>query len=234
MIVFSRDALWVERLRRLAARGGWPFARFEDAPRATSGAASRGGLVVVDRELAARSPAGAVKKLRALHPRAAIVLACAESELGSAAVAAALSSGADDAVVKAWDDERLRARLAEARDRAIAADERHVPDGSLRAERRSRRVYARRGGRWSPVELPAAEFTLLWTLLSAGGEAVSRGRLLDELRADAGVEVEAATVARRMLALRRALAPRGVAVVSVRGGCYRLAPASPSRRRSTT
>ena len=233
MIVFSRDEPWVERLRRLAARGGWPFESRDGLPRSARGEFSENVLVILDRELAARSPSGVVKGLRGLHPSAAVVLACGDSELGADAMAAALSSGADETVVKSWADDRLLARLSAARDRAFSAAVRVSDDGGLKAERRSHRVFARARGRWTEIALPAAEFALLWRLMSAGGEEVSRERLLDELGAGRR-EVEAATISRRMLSLRRALSPWKGKVETVRGGCYRLVPPASSRRRSTT
>jgi DNA-binding response OmpR family regulator len=69
-------------------------------------------------------------------------------------------------------------------------------------------------------------------LLQSEGDAVSRERLLDVLRQSAGREVEAETVSRRALSLRRALAPWKGKIETVRGGFYRLV--SSSRRRSTT
>ena len=234
MIVFSRDEKWAERLRRLAGQGGWAVEARADLPRVAREAPSEHALIVLDRALTSKTPADAVKILRVNHPLAAIVLACADSELGADAVSVVLSSGADETVGKSWEDWRLLSLLSAVRDRAIAAAVRVSADGALKAERRSRRVFARAraGGRWAEVPLPAAEFSLLWLLLSADGEAVSRARLLDALGAGAGREVEAETVSRRVLSLRRALAPWKGAIETVRGGFYRLV--SSARRRSMT
>ena len=119
------------------------------------------------------------------------------------------------------------------RDEVLASAVRVSVDGALKAEKRSRRVFFLRRGRWEPLEVAAAEFALLWTLLSADGEAVSRESLLAALRQTAGRDVEAETVSRRALSLRRSLAPWKGTIETVRGGFYRLV-SSAARRRSTT
>ncbi|MDE2141841.1 MAG: hypothetical protein KGJ84_05460, partial [Elusimicrobia bacterium] len=72
----------------------------------------------------------------------------------------------------------------------------------------------------------------LWSLLGARGEPVSRERLLSELSAVSGREVEYETVSRRALSLRKSLGRWKGTLESVRGGFYRLT--SSARRRSTT
>jgi DNA-binding response OmpR family regulator len=231
MLVLSRDADWIERLERLAARGGWTVAaRAELSARGerTAGQA----LVLLDRALAGPVPARAVAVLRESYPEASVVLVCVDEELSPAAVAAALSSGADETVVKTWPDSRLADRLASLRDAALAAGLRLSADGALKVDRRSRRAYARARGRWETLPLTAPDLELLWRLLIREGEDVTRAELLQALKDAFGREVEAETVSRRILALRRALKPwRGGVLESVRGGRYRLAS---SRRRSTT
>ncbi len=230
MISVARDAAWAERLRRFAERGGWPFAAAETAP-APGSATGEHALVVLERA-AVRGPlTRAVAELRASFPSARIAVAFSEGELGTDGVAAGLASGADEVLVKTWPDERLFARLAAARDAALAAAVRVSADGLLKAERRSRRAFVRARGRWTELPVPAAEFSLLWLLLSHEGSAVSRGRLLDALRDAAGREVEIETVSRRALSLRRALAPWKGKIETVRGGFYRLVS---SCRRSRT
>ncbi|MDE2491811.1 MAG: response regulator transcription factor [Elusimicrobia bacterium] len=230
MIVFSIDEAWLKRLRALAASRGWEF----DARAALPGAAdapSESPLAVVDRALAGTAPARAVAALRAAHPGARVALACGDDELGVDGVAAALASGADEALAKSWPDARLLERLSSLRDAALADAVLESEDGTLRAERRSRRVFVRARGRRRELALPAAEFALLWRLLAARGAGVSRECLLEALAASSGREVEAETVARRVLSLRRALAPWTAGRVETLRGGYRLAS---SRRRSTT
>jgi DNA-binding response OmpR family regulator len=230
MLVLSRDVAWIERLRRLAERGGWPVEASDKlAARDLSGPDR--ALVVLDRALAGAAPARAVAALRGAFATAAIVLACAEVELGADAVAAALSSGADDTIVKSWPDARLSARLSSLRDGALAAEVRASADGALKIDRRSRRAFVRAGGRWSALALTAPDFELLWRLLVREGEEVSRAELLHALKTAFGREVEVETVSRRVLALRRVLKTWKGRIESVRGGRYRLV--SP-RRRSTT
>jgi DNA-binding response OmpR family regulator len=230
MISLSRDAAWAERLRRFAARGGWPFAGSE---RASDDAAAERAVIVLDRAAADGPLPRAVAGLRARFPDAQIVVAFSEDEFGAAGAAAGVDSGADEVVLKSWADARLFARLSSARDAGLAAAVRVSSDGGLKAEHRSRRVFVLRRGRWATLDVPAAEFALLWTLLSVEGAPVSRERLLDVLRRAAGREVEAETVSRRALSLRRALSPWKGRIETVRGGFYRLVPAQ-SLRRSTT
>jgi len=230
VLLITRDAAWIERLSRGARRGGWPV-EAQSAPPTRNSAPAERALIVLDRALAGGAPARAVAALRAEYAMAAIVLACTEDELGPASMAAALSSGADDVISKAWTDERVLARLAVLRDGALAAEERVSSDGGLKVDRRARRAFALARGRWTPLDLAAQDLELLWGLLGREGQEVERGELVSWLRSAFGREVEAETVSRRVLALRRALKPWNGALESVRGGRYRLAS---SRRRSKT
>lgn len=231
MISVTKDASWTARLRSLAARGGWTFAVAEAAPAPRALSTNERALVILDRAAAGASPARAVAVLRALFPAARVCLACTDAELGADGAAAGIASGADELLSKSWPDEKLFARLSALRDAALAAEVRVSADGALKAEKRSRRAYARERGRWLDLPMPAAEFALLYALLCEEGTPLSRERLLGQLRAAAGREVEPETVSRRVLSLRRALKPWKGAVESVRGGFYVLVS---SRRRSTT
>ncbi|MBI3566327.1 MAG: winged helix-turn-helix domain-containing protein [Elusimicrobia bacterium] len=230
MIAVTRDPAWAVRLDSIAARGGWPFAAVDALP-AGRGRTVERAVVVLDRAAAGASLSRAVAALRALFPSARVILSCTDAELGAAGAGAGIASGADEVISKAWSDEKVAAKLGALRDAALASEVRVSVDGALKAELRSHRAYARVRGRWSELPMNAAEFSLLFSLLAAEGETVSRERLLAEMRRVAGREVESETVARRMLSLRRALAPWKGSVESVRGGFYRLAS---SRRRSTT
>lgn len=233
MIVVTRDARWAERLDALAARGGWPFAPTDCLPARLDADMREHALVVLDACEAGGTPARAVGAFRRLLPLARVVLACREPELGAAGAALLLGSGADELVKKEWPEARLLSVLGALRDAALAAAVRVSADGGLRAELRSRRAYVRAAGKWRDLALPAAEFTLLWRLLAREGEAVSREDLLAGLGEASGRPVEAETVSRRVLSLRRALkAWRKGTVETVRGGAYRLVPSS--RRRSST
>jgi DNA-binding response OmpR family regulator len=232
MIAVSRDVEWIARLRAAAARGGWQFAAVgTDSVPEGSGAPGR-ELLVVDRAAVRGALGREVAGLRARFPAAHIALCFSADEFGADGVAAGLVSGADEVIAKSWSDERLFARLSALRDVDLASEVHVSVDGELKAEKRSRRVFHLRRGRWVPLEVAAAEFALLWALLQSEGDAVSRERLLDVLRQSAGREVEAETVSRRALSLRRALAPWKGKIETVRGGFYRLV--SSSRRRSTT
>lgn len=226
MIAVTRDAAWADRLDSIASRGGWPFAAVDAMPagRGASGAVER-AVIVLDRASAGASLARAVAALRALYPSARVVLSCTDAELGAAGAGAGIASGADEVISKAWSDEKVSATLSALRDAALAAEVRVSADGALKAELRSHRVFTRARGRWTELPLASAEFALLFALLAAEGEAVSRERLLSELRRLSGREIEAETVARRILSLRRSLAPWKGTIETVRGGGYRLAPA---------
>ena len=232
MIAVSRDAAWIARMRVAAARGGWEFAATGEDSLLDNPDMSAAALLVVDRAAVRGALGRAVAGLRARFPAACIALCFSDSELGTDGVGAGLVSGADDVILKSWADERLFARLSSLRDAVLVSAVRISADGELKAEKRSRRVFHLMRGRWQALELASAEFALLWELLSAEGEAVSRERLLRALREAAGREVEAETVSRRALSLRRALAPWKGKIETVRGGFYRLV--SSSRRRSTT
>ena len=232
MIAVSRDAAWIARLRAAAARGGWEFAAVEAGSVLADPGASARALLVVDRASVRGALDRAVAGLRARFPAARIALCFSEAELGAEGVAAGLASGADEVIAKSWPDERLFARLSSLRDAVLASAVRVSGDGRLKAEKRSRRVLHLRRGRWTALDVAAAEFALLWELLAVEGEAVSRERLLAALREAAGRDVEAETVSRRALSLRRALASWKGRIETVRGGHYRLI--SSARRRSTT
>ena len=222
MISVSRDAAWNERLRASAGRGGWPFA---SSPRPSDAAAAESVLVVLDHGAVEGTLAQAVAGLRARFPEAQIVLAFHEADFGAEGAAAGLACGADDVILKSWGDKILFSKLSSARDAGLTAAVRVSADGALTAERRSRRVYCLKRGRWAELAVPAAEFALLWELLLAEGAPVSRERLLDVLRRAAGREVEAETVSRRALSLRRALSSWRGRIETVRGGFYRLVSA---------
>lgn len=232
MLVLSRDGAWLARLEVLAARGGWPFEARAAVPAPGRAAGTECALAVLDRALAGAALGKAVSALRALYPAAAVVLAFDEGEMGHEAVLAAVSCGSDDVLGKAWADGKLGARLAALRDRALAAQARVSADGALRAERRAHRALVKARGRWKELALDAGAFALLWRLLEREGEAVTRDELGSALAEAAGREREAGTVARRVAALRKALAPWAGRIESARGGLYLLASAS--RRRSTT
>ena len=231
MIAVTRDEAWRERLRGVAARGGWEFVSVgsESVP-ADPRAASR-ALLVIDRASVRGALRLAISGLRERFPASRIALSFTEAELGADGVAAGLSSGADEVISKSWSDEKLSSRLASLRDEALAGALRVSADGALKAESRSRRVFARTRGRWTELPVSAAEFALLWLVLSEEGMDVSRERLLGALREAVGREVEVETVSRRMLSLRRALGPWKGKVETVRGGLYRLVSVRPKVRR---
>jgi DNA-binding response OmpR family regulator len=233
VIAVSCDPAWIVRLRAVAARGGWDFSAVGADPVPNDPDAATRALLVVDRAAVRGGLSRAVAGLRARFPAARIALCFSEAELGTDGVASGLSSGADEVIAKSWADERLFKRLSLLRDEVLASAVRVSADGALKAEKRSRRVFFLRRGRWETLDVASAEFALLWTLLAAEGQAVTRERLLAALREAAGREIEAETVSRRALSLRRALAPWKGKIETVRGGFYRLV-SSAARRRSTT
>lgn len=232
MIAISHDSDWLARLAAASARGGWDFVAVgADAVPRDPGAKAR-ALLVLDRAVVRGALSRAVAGLRARFPASGIALACSDAELGADGVAAGLASGADEVVAKSWPDDRLFARLSALRDAAAASQARVSADGLLKADSRSRRVHVLVRRSWKELSVAPPEFAFLWTLLAAEGEPVSRERLLGAVREAVGRDIEAETVSRRALSLRRALAPWKGKVETVRGGSYRLV--SSARRRSTT
>jgi len=229
MIAISDDAKWLARLSAASDRGGW---RFVAAGAGAGRADHERALVVLDRAAARGALARAVAALRARFPAGRIALACSDAELGADGIAAGLASGADEVINKSWPDERLFARLAALR--AAAEEEQALlsSDGLLKADHRSRRVHVLQRRSWKELPVAAPDFAFLWTLLRVEGQPVTRERLLDAVRETVGRDVEAETVSRRALSLRRALAPWKGKIETVRGGAYRLV--SSARRRSTT
>lgn len=225
MLVLSRDGDWLTRLELMAARGGWPFEARAALPAAGRTPPPERALAVLDRALAGAVPAKAVSVLRGLYPGVAIVLSFDASELDHDGVSAAVSCGADEVVAKAWPDAKLSLKLAALRDRALFSQTRVSADGGLKAERRAHRVHVKLRGRWKEVSLDAGSFALLWRLLEREGEAVSRVALGDALASATGREREAATVSRRLAALKKALSPWAGDIETARGGLYRLASA---------
>jgi DNA-binding response OmpR family regulator len=231
MISVTRDAAWAARLGALAARGGWPFFAFVEAPRLRPAADEDCTVAVLDRAAAGSVPGRAVARLRALLPQGRVALACSDAELGADGAAAGVASGADEVVGKSWTDERLLSRLGALRDAALAAAVRVSSDGTLKASLRSRRVHLLRRERWVERPIQAAEFALLWALLGSEGRPLTRERLLAVLREVAGRDVESGNVSRRALSLRRRLAGWKGTLETLRGGFYRLAP--PEERTAT-
>lgn len=231
MIAITRDADWAERLDAIAGRGGWPFAAVDGVPDGRGSVAAERAVVVLDRASAGSNAARAVAVVRGLYPSARVALAMSEAEVGAAGAASGVESGADEIVLKSWSDATVAARLGALRDAALASAARVSADGDLKAEVRSRRAFVRARGKWAEVPLSTADFALLYALLGEEGEALTRERLLAEMRRESGRGAEPETVARRILCLRRALSGWKGEIETVRGGRYRLVS---SRRRSTT
>lgn len=225
MLVLSRDGAWLTRLEHLARRGVWPFEARSAFPAAGRTPLPERALIVLDRGLAGAVPKKAVSSLRASYPDAAVVLAFDASEMDHDAVAAAISSGADDVIGKSWADEKIFPKLAALRDRALSVQARHSSDGALKAERRAHRALIKSRGRWKEVVLDAGGFALLWRLLEREGETVSRAELSAALSAATGRELETGTITRRLAALKKALASWPGDIESARGGFYRLVSA---------
>lgn len=225
MLVLSRDGAWLTRLERLARRGGWPFEARAALPAPGRTPPPERALAVLDRGLAGQAPAKAVSALRSLYPGVAIVLTLDAAEMDHDAVTAAVSCGADEVVGKSWTDEKLSGRLATLRDRSLFSQTRVSADGALKAERRAHRAHVKARGRWKELALDAGGFALLWRLLEREGEAVSREELGESLAAAVGRELEAATVTRRLTALKKALSSWPGDIETSRGGLYRLASA---------
>ena len=226
MLVLSRDGAWLARLSLLAERGGWSFEARAAVPSLGSVPTAERVLVVLDRGLAGAVAKKAVSALRAVYPGVAIVLAFDASEMDHAAVMAAVSCGADEVLGKSWSDDKLALRFAALRNRSLASQSRLSADGALKAQRRAHRAFIKSRGRWKELVLDAGGFALLWRLLEREGEAVSREELSAAITAAIGRELEAGTVTRRLAALRKALDPWGGAIVSARGGLYRLVSAT--------
>lgn len=227
MIVISRDGAWLAKLELVAERGGWPFEARAALPSASRTPPPERALAVLDRALAGASPAKAISALRALYPTAAVVLACDQGELKDAA--ALVTCGADDILDKSWSPDKLSAKCAPQRDRALASQKRVSADGTLKAERRSHRAMIKVRGKWKEAPLDAAGFALLWRLLDREGDAVSREELGAAIAEATGRDRDPGTVARRLSALKKSLSAwKGG--ITARRGSYLLQ----SLRRSTT
>lgn len=228
MLVLSRDGAWLTRLEQLARRGVWPFEARSALPAAGRTAPLERALIVLDRGLAGAMPKKAVSALRAIYPDAAIVIAFDASEMDHDAVTVAVSCGADEVLGKSWPDGKLAIRFAALRDRSLSAQAMLSADGGLKVERRAHRALSKSRGRWKEVVLDAGGFALLWRLLEREGEFVSRAELSAALTVATGRELEAGTVVRRLVVLKKALSSWSGDIESARGGLYRLVSA-PSR-----
>jgi DNA-binding response OmpR family regulator len=94
--------------------------------------------------------------------------------------------------------------------------------GGIRADKRSRRAYVRRGKSWKETPaLRAREFELLWVLLSHAGAPVERETLLKALW-DGDLKEEPSAVDRQVGALRKKLGKEGARIASVYGRGYQL------------
>ncbi len=226
MLVLSRDGAWLSRLENLAERGGWPFEARAAMPAAGRTPPPERALAVIDRALAGAVPKKAVETLRGLYPGAAVVLAFDASEMGTDAMAEAVSCGADEVLGKSWPDEKLTSRLAILRDRSLFSQSRVSADGALKAERRAHRALIKTKGRWKEIALDAGGFALLWRLLEREGEPVSRVELGEAVASATKRELEPGTIVRRLAALKKALAPWSGDIETARGGLYRLVSAA--------
>lgn len=225
MLVLSRDAAWLSRLKLMAERGGWPFEARAAVPTPRRIPPAERALAIIDRGLAGAVPMKAIEALRALYPSAAIVLAFDASEMDHDGITAAVSCGADEVFGKSWPDEKILPRLAALRDRLLAAQTRLSADGGLKVERRAHRAFIKFRGRWKELMLDAGGFALLWRLLEREGAAISRADLSVVLSAAVGRELEVGTVMRRLAVLKKALAPWAGTIESARGGLYRIVSA---------
>lgn len=132
-----------------------------------------------------------------------------------------LSIGADDYMTKPFSlavlTARIEAVLRRARkDKTPASD--NLSFGSVRIFPASRQVYIA----GEPVETTAAEFEILTALVEAGGDVLSREKLLEHLTQDEPAAAGKRTIDVHIAALRKKLGPERQIIKTVHGMGYRV------------
>lgn len=130
--------------------------------------------------------------------------------------------GAEDYIVKPFDERELIARVEIRLRRPSASDRLNASAAlhGLKIDPPSLRVYLSEGDQWRDACLTPNEFRLLRSLLSSEGKLVSRQELLSS-GWGRDVHVLERTVDRHISALRRKLGDRGSSIESVPGQGYR-------------
>jgi two-component system, OmpR family, alkaline phosphatase synthesis response regulator PhoP len=98
-----------------------------------------------------------------------------------------------------------------------------ISSGGLMADRRSRRAFVRRSGKWVEAgPLRAREFELLCLFLEREGEALERSLLLEALWGKKAGHDSPDAVDRQVVSLRKKLGAEGGRIAAVYGTGYLL------------
>ena len=183
-------------------------------------------VVILDLMLPRLDGLGVLRRLRAAHSTARVLVLSARDQVADRVEA--LNLGADDYVVKPFAQSELDSRLQALMRRSIDAPQPRLAAGALELDpvRRIARVAAQ------PLALTPKEFGLLEALLRSRGTVLTRGRLFELLydsrsaASDKVIEVLVSTLRAKL-----AQAPR---TRSSRCWSRRCAPSSPRPARRTS
>ena len=219
ILVIEDDATIGRALTATLETEGHDVAWFETATAALQDARVRPpALVLLDLGLPDRDGVEVCYELRAIAPRARIVMVTARADEVDLVVG--LDAGADDYITKPF-------RLAELLAR-VRAHLRRVDDdaglstriiGDLKLEGGSRRVWIAD----REIELRPKEFDLLELLVREAGQAVTREHIMEEVW-DEHWFGSTKTLDMHILALRRKLEGSSVTITTLRHVGYRLDP----------
>jgi len=153
----------------------------------------------------------------------AILMLTAKSEAND--IVEGLDSGADDYMVKPFDNNVLWARVTALMRRTQRLSEK---SGSTKAEenlelgpiRLSLKTYEVSVG-GGPIELTPSEFKLLSSMIINRGRVMTRERLIGEVQGE-GVSVVGRTVDTHVFGLRKKLGEAGDLIETIRGVGYRI------------
>ncbi|MEQ9333641.1 response regulator transcription factor [Thalassobaculum sp.] len=173
------------------------------------------GLVLLDLHLPDGRGLDLLKAIRAAANASPVIIVTARDQISDRI--AGLNAGADDYLVKPFDLDELRARVAAVSRRYAGNPNPTLWLGELEIDKASRRI--RRGD--ETIELTRREWAVLDLLMQRPGAVVSKGRL-EEALYDFEAEVESNTVEVHVSRLRKKLGRDTIR--TLRGVGYRVDP----------
>ena len=219
ILLIEDDATIGKALKSTLESEGHDVGWFETATAALQDASAHSpALVLLDLGLPDRDGVEVCHEIRAIAPRARVLMVTARAEEIDLVVG--LDAGADDYITKPF---RLAELLARVRAHLRRVDEDAEPTtrtiGDVTLNHGSRRVSINE----REIELRPKEFDLLELLVREAGQAVTRERIMEEVW-DEHWFGSTKTLDMHILALRRKLDGSAVTITTLRHVGYRLDP----------
>ena len=220
LLLIEDDVTLHTTLQRSLVRSGMRVEVCADGARAlTMWQATQPDVVVLDLSLPGLDGLEVLAQARAAQLETPVLILTARGTVGDRVVG--LNAGADDYLAKPFDLDELEARVR-ALHRRHSATARETWDdsvqwGPLRFDRSSGAIYHQH----QVLDLTPRELTLLRVLMEKAGHAISKERLFELVfPGETQVHFEAIEVV--VYRLRKKLADKGVALVTLRGLGYLL------------